>query len=68
MRQKYQDRPWSLWKRNRNRRSHQDDQKDKEITGAMVALGGSIAVYGEKSDGSDWNVGSKIQTAKTEKS
>ena len=23
----------------------------------MVALGGSIAVYGEKSDGSDWNVG-----------
>lgn len=54
---KYQDRPWSLWKRNRNRRSHQDDQKDKEITGAMVALGGSIAVYGEKSDGSDWNVG-----------
>ena len=32
-------------------------KKDKEITGAMVALGGSIAVYGEKSDGSDWNVG-----------
>ena len=32
-------------------------EKDKEITGAMVALGGSIAVYGEKSDGSDWNVG-----------
>lgn len=23
----------------------------------MVALGGSIVVYGEKSDGSDWNVG-----------
>ena len=32
-------------------------KKDTEITGAMVALGGSIAVYGEKSDGSDWNVG-----------
>ena len=32
-------------------------KKDKEITGAMVALGGSIVVYGEKSDGSDWNVG-----------
>ena len=32
-------------------------KKDKEITGAMVALGGSIAIYGEKSDGSDWNVG-----------
>ena len=32
-------------------------EKDKEITGAMVALGGSIVVYGEKSDGSDWNVG-----------
>ena len=31
-------------------------KKDKEITGAMVALGGSIVVYGEKSDGSDWNL------------
>lgn len=32
-------------------------KKEEGITGAMVALGGSIAIYGEKSDGSDWNVG-----------
>lgn len=35
-------------------------EKDDEISGAMVALGGSIYVYGEKPDGEDWNVG--IQT------
>ena len=38
-----------------NERDAMSFQKNKEITGAMVALGGSIAVYGEKSDGSDWN-------------
>ena len=32
-------------------------KKDKEITGAMVALGGSIAVYGENPTAPDWNVG-----------
>lgn len=32
-------------------------KKKKDITGAMVALGGSILVYGQKLDGSDWNVG-----------
>lgn len=32
-------------------------EKDETISGAMVALGGSILVYGEKPDGSPWNVG-----------
>lgn len=32
-------------------------KKDKKVSGAMVALGGSIAVYGEKPDGENWNVG-----------
>lgn len=32
-------------------------KKDKSVTGAMVALGGSIVVYGEKPDGEDWKVG-----------
>lgn len=32
-------------------------KKDERITGAMVALGGSIAVYGEKPGGEDWKVG-----------
>ena len=31
-------------------------KKDKSVTGAMVALGGSIVVYGEKPDGEDWKV------------
>ncbi|MBS7007643.1 FAD:protein FMN transferase [Anaerostipes sp.] len=32
-------------------------RKDKKVTGGMVALGGSIVVYGEKPDGEDWTVG-----------
>lgn len=32
-------------------------EKDDEITGAMIALGGSIYVYGEKPDGEKWKVG-----------
>lgn len=32
-------------------------KKDKQVSGAMVALGGSIVVYGEKPDGKDWKVG-----------
>lgn len=35
-------------------------EKDDDISGAMIALGGSIYVYGEKPDGENWNVG--IQT------
>ena len=44
-------------------------KKTKKSQEAMVALGGSIVVYGEKSDGSDWKRRDpRIQTAKTEKS
>lgn len=32
-------------------------KEEKEITGAMAALGGSIYVYGEKPDKTSWNVG-----------
>ncbi|MDD3185499.1 MAG: FAD:protein FMN transferase [Anaerostipes sp.] len=32
-------------------------KKDKTISGGIVALGGSVAVYGKKEDGQSWNVG-----------
>lgn len=32
-------------------------KEEKEVTGAMAALGGSIYVYGEKPDKTSWNVG-----------
>ena len=32
-------------------------QEDEDISGAVIAVGGSICIYGEKADGSDWNVG-----------
>lgn len=32
-------------------------KKQEDVSGAMIALGGSILVYGEKPDGSSWNVG-----------
>ena len=28
----------------------------KEVSGAVIAVGGSILLYGSKADGSDWNV------------
>ena len=31
-------------------------KKQKEISGAVIAVGGSILLYGSKSDGTDWNV------------
>lgn len=31
-------------------------KKQKEVSGAVVAVGGSILLYGSKSDGNDWNV------------
>ena len=31
-------------------------KKQKEVSGAVVAVGGSILLYGSKSDGTDWNV------------
>lgn len=39
-------------------------KKEENISGAMVALGGSILVYGEKPDGSDWNVGVQSPSGK----
>lgn len=32
-------------------------KKDSKVTGGMMALGGSIVVYGEKPDGEAWKVG-----------
>lgn len=31
-------------------------KKQKEVSGAVIAVGGSILLYGSKADGSDWNV------------
>ena len=31
-------------------------KKQKEVGGAVIAVGGSILLYGSKADGSDWNV------------
>lgn len=31
-------------------------KKQKEVSGAAIAVGGSILLYGSKADGSDWNV------------
>ena len=31
-------------------------KKQKEVRGAVIAVGGSILLYGSKADGSDWNV------------
>lgn len=31
-------------------------KKQKEVSGAVIAVGGSILLYGSKEDGSDWNV------------
>lgn len=31
-------------------------KKQKEVSGALIAVGGSILLYGSKADGSDWNV------------
>lgn len=31
-------------------------KKQKEVGGAVIAVGGSILLYGSKTDGSDWNV------------
>ena len=31
-------------------------KKQKEVSGAVIAVGGSIFLYGSKADGSDWNV------------
>lgn len=31
-------------------------KKQKEVSGAVTAVGGSILLYGSKADGSDWNV------------
>ena len=31
-------------------------KKQKEASGAVIAVGGSILLYGSKADGSDWNV------------
>ena len=31
-------------------------KKQKEVSGAFIAVGGSILLYGSKADGSDWNV------------
>lgn len=31
-------------------------KKQKEVSGAVIAIGGSILLYGSKADGSDWNV------------
>lgn len=39
-------------------------EKDSNISGAMVALGGSILVYGEKPDGEAWNVGIQSPSGK----
>ena len=32
-------------------------KNDEKITGAVIAVGGSVCVYGNKDDGSSWNVG-----------
>ena len=31
-------------------------KKQKKVSGAVIAVGGSILLYGSKADGSDWNV------------
>ena len=31
-------------------------KKQKEVSGTVIAVGGSILLYGSKADGSDWNV------------
>lgn len=31
-------------------------KKQKEVSGAVIAVGGNILLYGSKADGSDWNV------------
>ena len=31
-------------------------KQQKEVSGAVIAVGGSILLYGSKADGSDWNV------------
>lgn len=32
-------------------------EEEEDVSGAMAALGGSVLIYGEKPDGSAWNVG-----------